>query len=279
MKRACVIGWPIEHSRSPLIHGHWLKTYGIDGTYSKQAVRPEDLEAFLCSLRERGYVGCNVTVPHKEAAYQIVAKHGGVLDESCGGVANTIWLDDAGRLHAASTDGAGFMAHLVQSVPDLVLRDRPIMILGAGGAAQSIARVLTMAREKRIANRSIDRAAEFARIDPGGHCVAVPWEDRSQQLKDCALLVNTTTLGMAGQPSLDIDLSALPSDAVVYDIVYVPLQTPLLKAARARGLRTVDGLGMLLHQAAPGFQKWFGMTPEVTPELRALIEADIVRHV
>jgi shikimate dehydrogenase len=273
--KACVIGWPIAHSRSPMIHGYWLKKYGIEGSYTKEAVKPEDLETFLGSLAANGYAGCNVTVPHKEAAYQITAKLGGMLHGACGGAANTLWLAGDGRLHATSTDAAGFAAHLLQSVPDLNIKDRPVMILGAGGAAQSITRSLVLAGERRIANRSIARAAEFARIHPEGNFVTVPWDERSIALKDCALLVNTTTLGMKGQPPLEIDLSALPPDAVVYDIVYVPLETPILAAARARGLRTVDGLGMLLHQAAPGFQKWFGVKPEVTPELRALVEADI----
>jgi shikimate dehydrogenase len=275
MTKACVIGWPIAHSRSPLIHGYWLKTYGLQGSYTKEAVRPEELGLFLSNLVAKGFVGCNVTVPHKEAAYHITAKLGGMLHGSCGGVANTLWIGGDGRLHAASTDGAGFMAHLLQTVPNIDLKGRPVMILGAGGAAHSISRMLVTAGERRIANRSYERAAEFARSHPQDNFVVVPWEERSSELKDCALLVNTTTLGMVAQPPLNIDLYALPPDAVVYDIVYVPLETPLLKAARARGLKTVDGLGMLLHQAVPGFQKWFGVKPEVTPELRAVIEADI----
>jgi shikimate dehydrogenase len=275
LKKACVIGWPIAHSRSPLIHNFWLKKYGIEGRYTKEAVKPEDLETFLRSLASNGFAGCNVTVPHKEAAYHLTAKLGGLLHGACSGVANTLWIAGDGRLHATSTDAAGFAAHLMQTVPDFSAKGRPVMILGAGGAAKSVFRSIPFASEMRIANRSLDRAADFARIYPANNVVVVPWDERSRQLKDCALLVNTTTLGMAGQPPLEIDLTALPPDAIVYDIVYVPLETPLLKAARERGLRTVDGLGMLLHQAVPGFLKWFGKKPEVTPELRALIEADI----
>ena len=284
MKRACVVGWPIEHSRSPLIHGYWLKKYAIEGSYTKETVRPEHLETFLRSLAANGFAGCNVTVPHKQAAYRLTAQLGGLLHANATVVeaVNTLWLGGDGRLHATNTDHEGFLDHLRATVPDIDLKGRPVAVLGAGGAAQSVMWALGVATdgEIKLCNRSLERAETFAkRPSLKDRLVIVPWEDRSKCLRDCALLVNTTTLGMAGQSPLDIDLSALPSDAVVYDIVYVPLETPLLAAARARGLRTIDGLGMLLHQAVPGFLKWFGKKPEVTAELRALIEADIVGKV
>jgi shikimate dehydrogenase len=276
MKKACVIGWPISHSRSPLIHGHWLQKYGIAGSYDKVPVKPEDLEAFIRDLGSNGYAGCNVTVPHKEAAYSLVAKHGGLLHGNAAAVnaANTIWVG-GGRLHATSTDAQGFSEHLRASVPDFSVKNGVAVVLGAGGAAQSVIWALRAAgvAEVRVCNRSLDRAE--ATVKHRKEARVVPWEERSSALAGCDLLVNTTTLGMTGQPPLDIDLSALPPHAVVYDIVYVPLETPLLAAARARGLRTVDGLGMLLHQAVPGFQKWFGIKPEVTAELRDIIVRDI----
>ena len=275
MKRACVIGWPIAHSRSPLIHGYWLKKYGIEGSYTKEAVKPEELKEFISTLASRGFAGCNVTVPHKEAALRWVAECGGMIDATAtgAGAVNTLWIGGNGRLHGTSTDDYGFTTHLQSSVPGLDLNGRPVMVLGAGGAARSIIRALQVAgaSDVRICNRSIEKAVALGATGRSVHA----WEQRSEQLKDCALLVNTTTLGMVEQPTLEIDLSRLPADAVVYDIVYVPLETALLRDARQQGLRTVDGLGMLLHQAAPGFLKWFGVKPEVSPELRALIAADI----
>jgi shikimate dehydrogenase len=277
MKKACVIGWPISHSRSPLIHGHWLQKHGIDGAYEKVPVKPEDLEAFIAGLAANGYAGCNVTVPHKEAAYALVAKHGGMLHGNAVAVnaANTLWVGGDGRLHATATDAHGFAEHLAASVPGFSIKGGVAVVLGAGGAAQSAIWALQAAgvAEVRVCNRSRERAEATAQHRKQAH--VVPWEERSAALSGCDLLVNTTTLGMTGQPPLDIDLSALPAHAVVYDIVYVPLETPLLAAARARGLRTVDGLGMLLHQAVPGFQKWFGVKPEVTAELRTIIVRDI----
>ena len=277
MKRACVIGWPIAHSRSPIIHGYWLEQHRINGSYTKVPVKPEDVDAFVAGLAANGYAGCNVTVPHKEQVFGLVGKLGGRLHGAAMdvGAANTLWLDTDGQLNATSTDAMGFMAHLGQSVPGLSLAGKTVAVLGAGGAALSVVRALKAAgaREIRIANRSPERAAALAGQVSGG--VAVPWAERSAALEGCVLAVNTTTLGMTGQPPLDIDLSAMPKGGVVYDIVYVPLETPLLAQARARGLNAVDGLGMLLHQAVPGFEAWFGTRPVVTPELRALVVADI----
>jgi shikimate dehydrogenase len=276
-KKACVIGWPIEHSRSPLIHGYWLKKYGIEGSYTKQAVKPEDLEPFLKSLAAHGFAGCNVTVPHKETAFALAdAKDASAVAV---GAANTIWVED-GKLHVANTDTYGFMTHLSVSAPNWLKRDAPVCILGAGGAARAIIYGFLEAgvADIRVFNRSTARAEALAHHF-GNRVKAFPWTTLEQKSEDASVVVNTTSLGMKGQPELDFSVDHLAGDCVVADIVYVPLETALLAAARARGLRTVDGLGMLLHQAVPGFEKWFGVKPEVTPELRALIEADITGRV
>jgi shikimate dehydrogenase len=273
MIRACVIGWPVEHSRSPLIHGYWLKHYGIDGSYERRPVTPEAAAQFFRSMRGEGLAGCNVTLPHKEAAFA-------AADETrpaarAAGAANTLWFE-GDRLIADNTDSAGFMASLVTAVPDLQLAGATVSVLGAGGAARGIAFALLESgvAEVRLFNRTRTRADALAAYF-GPKATACDWRDRADRARDAALLINTTSLGMKGSGPLDMDVAALDHQCVVADIVYVPLETPLLAAARARGLRTVDGLGMLLHQAVPGFEKWFGMRPEVTPELRALIERDI----
>jgi shikimate dehydrogenase len=274
MKRACVIGWPVEHSRSPLIHRYWLKQYGIDGAYEKEAVRPEALADFLGNLGRRGYVGANVTLPHKEAALGLAA----VADEAARtiGAANTLWLDQAGRLCAGNTDAYGFITNLEAEAPDWNKGSRPVMVLGAGGAARAILHGLLAegARSILLANRTPARAEALAQAF-GPAVAVIDWRDRSRALQGCGLLVNATSLGMTGKAPLDLDLAALPPDAVVADIVYSPLETKLLSAARARGNRVVDGLGMLLHQAVPGFARWFGVRPEVTPALRAHVAASL----
>ncbi len=273
MNRACVIGWPISHSRSPLIHGHWLQRYRIDGSYTKEAVKPEDVGEFLRNLAAYGFVGCNVTVPHKEAAFAVAD----VVQESARavGAANTIWLED-GKLHAANTDTYGFMTNLATEAADWQAGGKPVLLLGAGGAARAIAYGFLEAGvgEVRIANRTRERAEALA-AHFGNRIAVVDWEQRSVAVRDAGVLVNTTTIGMKGEGDLGVDLSGMAAAAVVADIVYVPLETKLLADARARGLRAVDGLGMLLHQAVPGFEKWFGVRPAVTPELRAIIVADI----
>jgi shikimate dehydrogenase len=276
MKRACVVGWPVEHSRSPLIHGHWLQVYGIAGSYTKEAVPPENLGAFLGSLRERGFSGCNVTLPHKEAAFAAAAER----DPSAlaVGAANTLWLAD-GRLCAANTDTYGFMTHLARTVPDWASADRPVAIFGAGGAARAVVHGLLEAgvAEIRLSNRTRDRAEELAQAfrHRRGRIRVFDWATRGGAAHGACVVVNTTSLGMKGAGSLDLDVTQFDDRTVVADIVYVPLETPLLRSARLRGLRTVDGLGMLLHQAVPGFEKWFGIRPEVTDALWALIVADI----
>jgi shikimate dehydrogenase len=274
VKRACVIGWPVAHSRSPVIHRYWLKLYGLDGAYEMEAVRPEEIEDFLHSLGQWGYKGANVTLPHKEAALAAADRP----DEAATaiGAANTLWLDAKGLLHASNTDAYGFMTHLAAEAPDWNKGSRPVMVLGAGGAARAILHGLLEAGASKIllANRTGGRAEALAQ-GFGSRVSVVPWEDRNRALAGCGLLVNATSLGMTGKPPLDLDLSALPKDATVADIVYSPLETPLLAAAKARGNRIVDGLGMLLHQAVPGFERWFGVRPEVTPELRAHVGAHL----
>jgi len=274
VKRACVIGWPVAHSRSPVIHRYWLKLYGLEGAYEQEAVRPEEVAEFLKTLGSHGYAGANVTLPHKEAALAAADR----ADQAAItiGAANTLWLDAKGLLHASNTDAYGFMTHLAQEAPDWNRGKRPVMVLGAGGAARAILQGLIEAGASKIllANRTGDRAKALAQSF-GPRVSVIPWEDRSKALAGCGLLVNTTSLGTTGKPPLDIELSALPFDAIVADIVYSPLETPLLAAAVGRGNRTVDGLGMLLHQAVPGFERWFGVRPEVTPALRAHVAAHL----
>lgn len=274
MKRACVIGWPVEHSRSPAIHRFWLKQYGIDGAYEKEAVPPAEAARFIRSLAERGYVGANVTLPHKLMALQAAD----IADEAARaiGAANMLWLDGAGRLHASNTDAYGFMTNLNAQAPHWNEGRRPAMVLGAGGAARAILHSLIAAGVNRIllANRTRERAEALA-ASFAPNVEVVDWDDRERALAGRGLLVNATSLGMTGKGTLDIDLAKLPSDAVVADIVYSPLETALLAAARARGNTVVDGLGMLLHQAVPGFERWFGVRPEVTPELRAHVAATL----
>jgi shikimate dehydrogenase len=274
VKRACVIGWPVAHSRSPVIHSYWLKLYGLDGAYEMEAVRPEDIEDFLHSLGERGYQGANVTLPYKEAALAAADRRDQAA--SAIGAANTLWIDASGLLHASNTDAYGFMTHLSAEAPDWNEGRRPVMVLGAGGAARAILHGLLEAGAAKIllANRTEGRAKALAE-GFGSRVSVIPWKERNRALSGCGLLVNATSLGMTGKPPLEVDLSALPKDATVADIVYSPLQTPLLSAARARGNRTVDGLGMLLYQAVPGFERWFGVRPEVTPELRAHVAAHL----
>ncbi len=274
MRRACVIGWPVAHSRSPLVHSYWLQKHGIEGSYEKEAVPPDEIAGFLQELGARGYAGANVTLPHKLAAFEAADEADAAARAV--GVANTLWLDARGKLHASNSDAYGFMTNLAEAAPGWNDKKRPVLVLGAGGAAQAIVYGLLEAGAAKImvANRTRDHA-EALRNTFGSKVEIVPWEARTEALAGCGLLINTTSLGLTGKPPLKIDLDALPQDAVVADIVYNPLQTELLAAAAARGNRTVDGLGMLLHQAVPGFERWFGVRPEVTPELRALIVASL----
>lgn len=268
-KVAGVFGWPVSHSRSPRLHGYWLRKYGIDGAYLPFATPPEEIFGAIRALPKLGFRGGNVTLPHKEAAFDAVdditprARRIGAV--------NTLVVQDDGAILGDNTDGFGFLEHLRASVPHWRADAGSAVVLGAGGAARGIAVTLLDAGVSRviIANRSRSRAEELAK--ELGNLDVVAWEDRAAALDGAALLVNTTLLGMAGQPPLEIDLSALPTDAVVDDIVYVPLETDLLKQARARGNAVVDGIGMLLHQARPGFKAWFGREPEVDQKLRDFV--------
>ncbi len=271
---AGVFGWPVTHSRSPRLHGFWLAKYGIDGAYLPFATHPSALEAAIRALPSLGFRGANVTLPHKEPALA-------AMDEVTAraqriGAVNTIVIGENGLIHGDNTDGFGFLAHLKASAPKWRAAHGDAVVLGAGGAARAIVVALLDAGAPRVllANRTERRAEDLAR-DIGGDIEVVGWAGRGAALKTAGLLVNTTQLGQAGQPPLEIDLKQLPPEAVVDDIVYVPMETPLLAAAKARGNRTVDGLGMLLHQARPGFAAWFGVEPEVTPELRDFVLQDI----
>jgi shikimate dehydrogenase len=269
MKLAGVMGWPISHSRSPALHGWWLRRYGIDGAYVPLAVRPERLEQAIRALPSLGFAGCNVTIPHKQAALRIVERVDGTARRI--GAVNTIVVRPDGSLSGSNSDAFGFVQSLGS---DWRAEAGPAVVIGAGGAARAVVVALADrgAPEIRIVNRTMARAEALA-DELGGR--AVPWERRGAALGEAALVVNTTNQGMDGEPPLDLPLANLPPSATVFDIVYAPLETPLLAAARARGNRTVDGLGMLLHQARPGFEAWFGVAPEVTPALREAVEATL----
>lgn len=273
MKKACVIGWPISHSRSPIIHGYWLKQHGIEGSYTRQPVEPSALGEFLSSLGANGYAGCNVTIPHKENAYRLVTPADRSTERL--GAVNTVFLHD-GKTLGTNTDGEGFINSLLNGVPDLVLKDSRVVVLGAGGASLAIVNAILEqgTREVAVLNRTLEKAEQL-RARFGARVKPVNWDKAAEQLSECSLLVNTTSLGMKGQPELILDLSHLSSSAVVTDIVYTPLRTQLLQDAAARGNRVVEGLGMLLHQAVRGFSLWFGVTPNVTPELYDLVARDI----
>ncbi len=273
---AGVVGWPVGHSLSPRLHGFWLEHHGIDGAYLPLAVAPERFDSALRGLVDLGFRGLNVTIPHKQAALALCDEVAPLAARI--GAVNTLVFED-GRLKGSNTDAFGFLENLRQSAPAWNPAAGPALIVGAGGAARAVAVALldAGAPELRLANRTASRAETLARElgakELGGLVTAVSWEGRSAALEDVALLANTTSLGMTGQPPLDLDLDPLPTDAVVTDIVYAPLETGLLARARARGNPVVDGLGMLLHQARPGFEAWFGVTPEVTAELRAFVLA------
>ncbi|KPF67817.1 shikimate dehydrogenase [Bosea sp. AAP35] len=274
--RCFVLGHPVAHSRSPLIHGTWLAERGLAGSYERVDVAPADLPGFVERLRQGEFAGGNVTVPHKEAILALVDQ---ATDAARAiGAVNTVWLD-GDRLCGDNTDVSGFLAHLDSTVPGWDRATATVLVLGAGGAARGIAFGLKGRGVGRIilVNRNRGRADELAAA-LGAPLEAADWAQRHSLVEEADLIVNTTALGMQGQPSLDLDLAALRPGTIVDDIVYVPLLTPLLREARSRGGVPVDGLGMLLHQAVPGFARWFGVTPSVTPALRAVLEADILGH-
>jgi shikimate dehydrogenase len=270
-RAACLIGWPAAHSRSPLIHHYWLRALGIEGGYNIEAVPPEGFAEFVLHLSAHGFVGANVTLPHKERALALSVPD---ARARAVGAANTLWYE-GGELRSTNTDIEGFINNLEACAKGWDKID-DALVLGAGGSSRAVVFGLVERGIKRVhlANRTIERARALA--DQFGATVhPIAWETIGEALPRAGLLVNTTSLGMHGQPALELDTSLLPSHALVADLVYVPLETPLLAAARARGLKTADGLGMLLHQAVRGFELWFGRRPEVTPELRALVEADL----
>ena len=270
--KACVMGHPVAHSRSPMIHGYWLRTLGIPGAYELKDLTPEAFPDFVTHLEANGYVGGNVTVPHKEAAFRLVDRRDEAAEAV--GAVNTLWLDN-GRLMGGNSDTHGFVANLDDRAPGWDVRNGRAVILGAGGAARSAAYALAArGLTVEVVNRTVERARSLA-ADFGPRVSGRGFDALPGLLSEADLLVNCTSLGMTGKPPLEVDLARLRPGAVVYDVVYVPLETDLLAAARSRGHRVVDGLGMLLQQAGFGFRKWFGGDPRVTPELRALVEADI----
>lgn len=272
-KKVCIIAWPAGHSRSPLIHNYWIKQHKLDAEYLREAVPPEGLAAFIEGMRANGYVGANVTLPHKEAVLKLSEP-----DERARavGAANALWFDD-GRLRSTNTDVEGFLANLDAATPGWDRGLSTAVVLGAGGGARAVVFALLAREVGRIyvINRTEARAKALKKKF-GARVQVAGWEETTGLLGGAGLLVNTTTLGMVGQPPLEINLRCPPS-LVVADLVYAPLVTGLLASARARGLRTADGLGMLLHQAVRGFELWFGIRPEVTPELRKLVEADLLK--
>lgn len=271
---AGVMGWPVSHSLSPRLHNYWLEKHGIDGAFVPLPVSPGHFAQALRVLANLGFAGVNVTVPHKEAALRAVD----IVDATARriGAVNTITMGKGGTLRGTNTDAYGFAAHLAASAPGFSMAAKPAVVVGAGGAARAAAVALldAGASEVRIVNRTLARAEALA-MALGGRARVVDWAGRTATLGDAAIVVNTTTQGMTGQKPLDLDLVRLPVAAVVYDIVYNPLETPLLAAARARGNPVVDGLGMLLHQAVAGFESWFGVRPEVTDDLRDHVLAGI----
>lgn len=271
---AGVMGWPVMHSKSPMLHNYWFQQYGLSGTYVPLAIEPAGLGAALRALHPLGFAGCNLTIPHKQEALKFVDEIDPV-GRSMGAISCVVVRPD-GSLHGSNNDGYGFIENILEHAPQTRFDAGPIAVLGAGGGARAVIWGLAErgAREIRLINRTKARAQQIAdefnvSIKP------VDWADRNLALEDCSMLVNTTSQGMVGMAPLDVDLTRLPRHALVTDIVYTPLETPLLKAARQRGNPTVDGLGMLLHQARPAWQAWFNLDPKVTPELRAMIEATL----
>jgi shikimate dehydrogenase len=271
---AGVMGWPVAHSRSPAIHNHWIHHYGLNGSYVLLPVQPERLGDAVRGLRALGFAGCNITIPHKVAAMALMDRVDPLAARI--GAINTVVVEADGTLSGYNTDAFGYIQSLLDAQPDWRADAGPVTVLGAGGAARAILVALAErgAKDIRLCNRSLDKAEALA-AEFGAPIRAVPWEQRAEALDGCALLVNTTSLGMKGQDALELSLDKLPTHALVSDIIYVPLETPLLAAARQRGNPTVNGLGMLLNQARPAFERWFGVMPELTPELRRAIETTL----
>ncbi len=271
---AGVMGWPVSHSRSPLLHNHWIREHGLNGVYVPLPVDPARLADALSGLAALGFAGCNITIPHKVAAMALVDRVDAAARRI--GAVNTIVVGADGSLSGLNTDGFGFIQSLRDAHPAWRADAGPVTVLGAGGAARAVIVSLAEhgAREIRLLNRTPARAAELA-AEFGAPVTAIAWEHRHDALEDATLLVNTTSQGMVGQAPLELSLQRLPPHSLVSDIVYVPLETPLLAAARRRGNPVADGLGMLLNQARPAFEAWFGVMPAITPALRRAVEATL----
>jgi len=270
--RACIMGHPVAHSRSPMLHGYWLRTLGIDGAYELADVAPEKFDAFFRGLKANGFVGGNITIPHKEAAYRLVDRRERAADAI--GAVNTVWYE-GDALIGGNTDWLGIVGSLDDIHPGWDGSPGKVVVLGAGGSARASVFAFTeRGFSVSIVNRTRARAEKLAGAF-GARASAHDLAELPELLAGADVLINNTSLGMSGKPSLEIDLSPLKKSAIVYDVVYVPLETELLKAAKVRGHRTVDGLSMLLYQAVVGFSHWFGVTPKVTAEQRAILAADI----
>lgn len=271
---AGVMGWPVMHSRSPMMHNYWFKTHNLAGTYLPLAVEPDGIGPALKALHALGFAGCNLTIPHKETAMAFMDE----IDETAKriGAISCVVMRKDGSLKGSNNDGYGYINSILEDVPNWKADAGPVVIMGAGGGARAVSLSLADrgAKDIRIINRSPERAQGLAR-EFGAPMTAVAWEDRHAALEDAAMVVNTTSQGMVGQSALDLSLAKLPNHALVSDIVYIPKETPLLKEARERGNKIINGLGMLLHQGRPAFRDWFGIEPKVTPELRAMMEATI----
>lgn len=271
---AGVMGWPVMHSRSPMIHNYWFKQHGMAGTYVPLAIRPEGLAAALRALHPLGFSGCNLTIPHKQEAMKIVDEVDAAA-RRIGAISCVVARSD-GSLVGSNNDAYGFIRNLKQEQPDWCADAGPVVVIGAGGGSRAVCYGLMQegAKEIRLVNRMVDRAKGIA-DEFGGPIRAFPWEQRNDVMEGAAMVVNTTSQGMVGQPALDINLDKLPGNALAVDIIYTPLETPFLTAARQRGNRTINGLGMLLHQGPLAWKGWFGIEPAVTAELRALVEKSL----
>ena len=271
---AGVMGWPVMHSRSPKLHNYWFECHTLAGAYVPLAIEPGKLGPALRALAPLGFAGCNLTIPHKEAALEIVDEIAPTAKRM--GAISCVTVRKDGSLHGSNNDGYGYIEALLEAQPQWRADAGPAVVIGSGGGARAVVMSLAErgAKEIRVVNRTLTRAETLAR-DLGGPIKAVSWDDRHRVLDGAALLVNTTSQGMVGQPALDLRLDTLPTSALVSDIVYIPRETPLLAAARQRGNPTLNGLGMLLHQARPAWEAWFGLSPKVTPELRQLLEATL----
>lgn len=273
MKKACIIGWPVEHSRSPLIHNYWLEKYDINAVYEKNPVEPKDVLNFIANLAASEFIGCNVTIPHKETVFEAIDEADEIARRL--GAVNTVYLKN-GKVYGTNTDGEGFIASLRHSYPAFGLRSKTAIIIGAGGAAKAVIGALLDEGVGKIGiiNRTRERILGL-QGKFGPHVFEINEATTNDELGNCELLVNTTSQGMHGQPSLDLEIQNLNRDALVTDIIYAPLETVFLEKARNQGNQVLGGLGMLLHQAVRGFELWFGVKPEVTKELYELIAADV----